>query len=143
MNKIKRILIIEDEKQICDLLGKFLSRNDFIVLKALDGEQGLRLAQQEIPDLILLDIKMVAPDGIEVCHHLKHDPRTQDTVIFLFTAKAEFNDHRCGMAAGADAYLTKPILPAEILRTINRFQTEKAAIGTRPLAPPRGSQNGR
>ena len=114
----KKILVIEDEKDIQELLQLYLKRDGYDVHIAKDGETGLRRASQERYDLILLDLMLPQLDGLEVCRTLRSRPQTADIPIIMITAKAEESDRIVGLEIGADDYITKPFSPREVLARV-------------------------
>jgi two-component system alkaline phosphatase synthesis response regulator PhoP len=114
----KKILIIEDEKDILDLLQLYLKREGYDVHIAKDGEAGLRKASQERYELILLDLMLPQVDGLEICRNLRSRPQTADIPIIMITAKAEESDRIVGLEMGADDYVTKPFSPREVLARV-------------------------
>ena len=114
----KKILIIEDEKDIQDLLQLYLKRDGYNVHVAQDGETGLRKAIQERYDLILLDLMLPQMDGLEICRNLRSRPQTSDIPIIMLTAKAEESDRIVGLEIGADDYITKPFSLREVLARV-------------------------
>jgi len=114
----KRILIIEDEKDIRELLQLYLKREGYDVHIAKDGETGLRKASQERFDLVLLDLMLPQLDGLEICRSLRSRPQTAGLPIIMITAKAEESDRIVGLEMGADDYITKPFSPREVLARI-------------------------
>lgn len=114
-----RILIIEDEQDVLDLLTTTLKKADgFNVVTATDGASGLRLAREERPALIVLDLMLPKMPGLEVCKALKNDGATKHIPIIMLTAKAEEIDRIVGLEFGADDYVTKPFSPREIVLRI-------------------------
>jgi two-component system phosphate regulon response regulator PhoB len=111
----KSILIIEDEKDIVDLIAYHLKQSGFPALTAIDGASGLELAKKERPGLIILDLMLPEMDGKDVCRALKADPNTQSIPILMLTAKAEEMDRVIGFELGADDYVTKPFSPRELV----------------------------
>lgn len=105
------ILLVDDEEDLLDLLQYALAREGYTVLTASDGIEGLRLAQAERPDLIVLDIMMPRMDGIELCRRLREDAHLRLTPILMLTAKSDERDEIEGLEAGADDYLPKPTSP--------------------------------
>src|SRR5271170_2753947 len=103
-----RILIIEDERAMTEVLAYNLQREGFEALVAHDGQEGLRKAQTLLPDLIVLDLMLPVLDGLEVCRELRAGERTRDIPILMLTAKAEETDQVVGFSLGADDYVTKP-----------------------------------
>ena len=130
-----RILIIEDERSLVEVLTCNLEREGFDVLVANDGQEGLRQAQLKLPDLIVLDLMLPLKPGLEVCRELRMGPRTRDIPIIMVTAKAEESDQLVGFATGADDYVTKPysikVLIQRIKKELRRIQhQEEAPVGT-------------
>ena len=114
----KKILVIEDEKDIRELLQLYLKREGYDVHIAKDGETGLRKASQERFDLVLLDLMLPQLDGLEICRSLRSRPQTAGLPIIMITAKAEESDRIVGLEMGADDYITKPFSPREVLARI-------------------------
>jgi CheY-like chemotaxis protein len=110
------ILIVDDSKEIIDIFRKSLEQDDYIILVAYDGEEGLNKARQYHPDLVLLDIMMPKMDGYEVARKLKADPTTQDIAIALVTAHPQQTRMKRGFEVGVTDFIIKPIAPA-MLRT--------------------------
>ncbi len=107
----KNILIIEDEKDIIEMLRFNLSKEGFTVSSALSGEEGLRLARSNPPNLILLDLMLPGINGLDICKLLKSDDKTGHIPIVMLTAKDEDIDIVTGLEVGADDYITKPFSP--------------------------------
>ena len=104
----QKILVIEDERDLVEVLTYNLTNEGFEVSSATDGQDGLRRAQRELPDLIVLDLMLPVVDGLQVCRELRSDPRTQDLRILMLTARSEELDEIVGFNMGADDYVTKP-----------------------------------
>jgi len=111
---IKTILIVEDEKDILNLIEWHLRAEDYSVLKADDGIKGLALAVEHIPDLIVLDLMLPGMDGLNVCKSLKKNPKTENIPVVMLTAKGEEVDRIVGLELGADDYMVKPFSPREL-----------------------------
>ncbi len=126
----KKILVIEDEKDIRDLLQFYLEREGYKVKNCADGESALRGVAQESFDLALLDLMLPGVDGLEVCRKIRSDPRTADLPIIILTAKGGEADRIVGLELGADDYVTKPFSPREVVARIKalfrRFEKPKA-----------------
>ncbi len=130
----EKILIVEDDEAISELIAYNLKQAGFSVLTAFDGETGLALALKDAPDLILLDIMLPGMDGWEVCRRLRQS--SEVPILFLTAKDAEFDRVR-GLELGADDYVTKPFSPRElvarvkaILRRVNRSaEIEQMTIG--------------
>lgn len=115
---MNRILVIEDETDIADLISLHLQRAGFTPILAHDGVTGLALAKAEDPALILLDLMLPAMDGVRVFKELRRDPRTLRTPVIMLTARAQTEDRVAGLELGADDYVTKPFSPKELLLRI-------------------------
>ena len=102
-----RLLLVDDEVSIRKVIGERLRSKGFDVLLAENGEEGLTKAQQEKPDLIILDIMLPKINGYEVCTILKREPSFKRIPIVMFTAKGQQKEHLAGMMCGADAYISK------------------------------------
>lgn len=111
----KTILVVEDEKAIADILVFNLEREGYATLAAYDGNDGLRLAQEGAPDLILLDVMLPGIDGFEVCKRVRAD---SDTPIIMLTAREEETDKVMGLELGADDYITKPFSMRELMARV-------------------------
>jgi two-component system phosphate regulon response regulator PhoB len=132
MSKAK-ILIIEDERSLIDILSYNLSREGFDVATSSDGAEGLRRAQATVPDLVLLDLMLPGLDGLQICRQLRSDPKTQGIRILMLTAKSEEVDEIVGFNMGADDYVAKPF---KIKPLISRIK----ALLRRPSAEPAASE---
>src|SRR6201993_4608996 len=107
----RKILIIEDETDVADLLTLNLRKAGYKVATAADGTSGLQKARDDRPDFIILDLMLPKMSGLEVCRILKGDAATSQTPILMLTAKAEEVDRIVGLEFGADDYVTKPLSP--------------------------------
>jgi two-component system, OmpR family, phosphate regulon response regulator PhoB len=126
------VLVVEDERDIQDLVEFNLRQAGYKVLKAGDGLEGLRLAQTETPDLVVLDLMLPGMDGKEVCRRLKQGESTRGIPVLMLTALAEETDRIIGFEIGADDYLTKPFSPRELslrIQAILRRTAEPDAPG--------------
>jgi len=110
----KKILVIEDEKDVADLLALNLRKAGFRISVAADGVNGLQKAREDRPDFIVLDLMLPRMPGLEVCKILRSDPSTSQIPILMLTAKADEVDRIVGLEFGADDYVTKPFSPREI-----------------------------
>ena len=117
----KKILIVDDEKDLVETLTLRLEANGYEVIKAYDGQEGLERAQKERPDLIVLDLMLPKMDGYKVCGLLKSDLRYSKIPIILFTARAQESDKKMGEEVGGDAYITKPFDPPALLAKIKEL----------------------
>lgn len=117
-----RILIIEDERALTDVLSYNLQREGYDVAVAHDGTEGLRKAQMQLPDLIILDLMLPGRDGLDVCRELRTGERTRSVPILMLTAKAEETDQVIGFSMGADDYVTKPFSVKVLLQRLKALQ---------------------
>ncbi len=113
-----RILVIEDERQLTDVLRYNLEREGYEVSVAHDGQEGLRKAQSQLPDLVILDLMLPGMDGLHVCRDLRAGERTRRVPIIMLTAKSEETDQIVGFSMGADDYVTKPFSPKVLLQRV-------------------------
>ena len=127
MNKSK-IVVIEDEVDILEVINYNLSKEGFDVCSALDGEEGLALIIIEVPDLVLLDLMLPGLDGIEICRKLKTDYSTRSIPIIMVTAKGEESDIVLGLGMGTDDYMVKPFRPRELMARIRSVLRRGAFI---------------
>ncbi|MBD5098721.1 MAG: response regulator transcription factor [Clostridiales bacterium] len=130
----KKILVVEDERNIVDILTFNLAREGYETLEALDGAAGLRLALEQDPDLILLDLMLPKMDGFQVCRTLREQGRA--TPIIMLTAREEETDKVLGLELGADDYITKPFSMRELLARVksNIRRTEMLSNGVQQTA---------
>jgi two-component system, OmpR family, phosphate regulon response regulator PhoB len=120
---MKRILVVDDETDIRQLLEQTLKRDDYEILQAGTGEDALVISREKRPDLILMDILMPGTlDGIEATRILKTDERTNQSKVIVLTSCGTLKE--LSMIAGADAYLSKPFSPLELLQKIDEFLAE-------------------
>jgi two-component system alkaline phosphatase synthesis response regulator PhoP len=110
-----KILVVDDEQSILDLVTAYLRREGYEVRTAMDGPGGLKAARAYKPDLIVLDIMLPGMDGIEVLTHLR---RESDVYVMMLTARSEETDKIVGLSVGADDYLTKPFSPRELVARV-------------------------
>ncbi len=120
----KRILVVDDEKPLVEMLKMRLEANGYKVLAASDGQEGLSMARSERPDLIILDIMLPKIDGYTVSRMLKFDDKYRRIPIIMLTAKTQESDKKVGKEVGADTYLTKPFSPETLLARIKELLKE-------------------
>ena len=113
-----RILIVEDDEDIQELVSYNLIRDGHVVEHAASGEDGLRLARRSMPDLMILDLMLPGIDGLEVCKVLKSQPGTSGIPVLMLTAKGEEADIVAGLEIGADDYLPKPFSPRVLMARV-------------------------
>lgn len=114
----KRILVVDDEEHIVDLLRMNLRQNGYESIAAYDGAQAFNKAKSELPDCILLDLMLPVMNGLETCRRLKSDPMTKNIPVIMLTAKSEESDKVIGLGLGADDYITKPFGLRELFARI-------------------------
>jgi two-component system phosphate regulon response regulator PhoB len=127
-----RILVIEDERDLCDVLDFNLKREGYETILAFDGQEGLRKAQTLLPDMILLDLMLPGLSGFDVCRELRAGERTRDIPIIIISAKSEETDQVVGFSLGADDYVTKPFAVKVLLSRIKALQ-RRVEGGTEPV----------
>lgn len=121
MDEKKRILVVDDEADLVEMLKMRLEANNYEVMFAYDGQEALDKARKEKPDLIILDLMLPKMDGYKVCRMLKFDEKYKKIPIILFTARAQESDQKMGKEVGADAYVTKPFEPKVLLGKIEEL----------------------
>jgi len=130
-----RVLIVEDERDIRDLVLFHLEREGFQVSSASSGEEALRQVRHASPDLVLLDLMLPAMGGLEVCRKLRQDPATAALPIVMLTAKGDEVDRVLGLELGADDYIVKPFSPKELLARVRAvLRRAKPAPGAAAIA---------
>ena len=131
-----KVLVVDDEKDIVDLVRYHLEREGFQCRHAADGGTALRLAKDYQPDLMILDLMLPGLDGLEVCRQLRREPKTARLPVLMLTARAEEVDRVVGLEVGADDYVVKPFSPRELVarvRAILRRTQESAAPSVRRI----------
>lgn len=116
--KREKIVVIEDEADIREVIEHNLSREGYDVYSSSDGEKGLQLAKNKAPDLVLLDLMLPGLDGLDICRELKADLVTRPIPVIMVTAKGEESDIVLGLGIGADDYVTKPFSPKELMARV-------------------------
>lgn len=122
---MSRILIIEDDRALSDVLAYNLRQAGCEVDTACDGLDGLTQAQRQSPDVVVLDLMLPIMNGIEVCRRLRSDPHTSEILILMLTARTEEADQLAGFSAGADDYVTKPFSTRLLLERIRAIQRRR------------------
>ena len=120
----KRILVVEDERELVKAIQIRLEQAGYEVMAAYDGQEGLEKAQKEKPDLIILDLMLPKMDGYKVCGMLKHDGRYVKIPIIMLTARAQDTDEKLGYECGADAFIIKPFKHEAVLAKIKELLKE-------------------
>jgi DNA-binding response OmpR family regulator len=125
-----KILIVEDEAMVADVVSRYLQRDGFQVLIASDGQAALDIAREEMPDLVLLDLMLPKLDGLEVCRRLR---ASSQVPIIVVTAKGDETDRIVGLELGADDYVSKPFSPRELVARVRAVlrRTKAVASATR------------
>jgi two-component system, OmpR family, phosphate regulon response regulator PhoB len=113
-----RMLLVEDDAALAELLSWHFTREDFDVVHTVDGEEALLLAQENTPDIVLLDWMIEGLSGIEVCRRLRRATETANVPIIMLTARGEEEDRVRGLETGADDYVTKPFSPRELVARV-------------------------
>ncbi|MFC1799946.1 response regulator transcription factor [Candidatus Eisenbacteria bacterium] len=113
-----KVLVIDDEEYIQHILNFSFGAEGYDVVTAADGEEGIKKAKSEKPDIIVLDIMMPKMDGYEACKRLKTDPSTKSIPVILLTAKGREVDRKLGSQAGADDYVVKPFSPGRLIERV-------------------------
>lgn len=124
-----KVLIVEDEPKIIELLKLYLEKETYQVIMAEDGKKGLDLFQREKPDIIILDLMLPGMDGMEVCKNIR---KVSQVPIIILTARGEEIDRILGLELGADDYITKPFSPREVIARINAVL--RRATKTEPIS---------
>ena len=132
----ERILVVEDERSIADLVAEALKRQGYRVETAGDGDQALEAAETTLPDLIILDLMLPKLDGWEVCRRLREEDTTRRIPIIMLTARRDEKDVVAGLELGADDYLRKPFSLAELLARVKAHLRARAqdALGDEGIA---------
>jgi len=119
------ILVIEDDPMASRLVALMLSNAGYQVVSASNGPQGLDMAQDSPPDLVLLDLMLPGPDGFDVLNQLRAEPRTASMPVIVVSSKSQLTDKQTASRIGANAYLTKPYKRPELLEIIHSLLNEK------------------
>ena len=130
-----RVLVVEDEKDVRELLRLNLKAGGFDVLEAHNGAEGLAIAKAELPSVVILDLMMPEMNGMEVCRALRRNPATSRIPILMLTAKSTEGDKVAGLEVGADDYVTKPFSPRELLLRVRAVARRQPDQGVSKPAP--------
>ena len=123
----RNMLLVEDDKALADLLCWHFERQDFTVRRTADGEEALLLAEETVPDIVILDWMIEGVSGLEVCRRLRRRATTANVPIIMLTARGEETDRIRGLETGADDYVTKPFSPAELVARVGAVLRRSAA----------------
>jgi len=121
----KRILLVEDEAQLVEMVKMRLEASGYEVISARDGQEALDKARKDNPNLIILDLMLPKIDGYKVCRMLKFDEKYKSIPIIMFSARAQEQDRQMGMQVGADAYISKPFEPKALIEKIEELLGKK------------------
>ena len=132
---MKQVLVVDDDRNIGKLLDFALQQAGFAVLIARNGDEGLMLAAEYHPDVAILDVMMPGMNGYELCRRLRADPQTTHARIIFLTARSQPIDERAALSAGADLFLSKPVLPDELVTHIQTLLLEEKQILSAPPEP--------
>ncbi len=121
---MKKILIVDDEQDIVESLKFVLESNDYTCYCAYNGEDGLRLAKEIVPDLMILDVMMPKINGYKISRLLKFDSKYKNIPILMVTARSQNEDKLIGEETGADEYITKPFEIDEVVNKVNSYLKE-------------------
>ena len=124
-----KILMIEDDRSLAEVLSYNLKQAGYEVLVATDGQDGLLQAQIKSPDIVVLDLMLPVIDGLDVCRRLRADVSTKDLLVVMVTAKAEESDELIGFSLGADDYVTKPFSVKVLLERIKALRRRRQTEG--------------
>src|SRR5512141_3277050 len=136
MTGSRKILIVEDEPEIRDLLAHYLRKEGFSPILAPDGETAILKARGEKPDLVLLDILLPNADGLEVLRTIRSDDAIGRTPVVMLTAKGDETDRVVGLELGADDYILKPFSPREVVARINAILRRARPVAGEPRPSP-------
>lgn len=131
MSKKTKILLIDDHRTVQRLMEAILRIRGFQLIYAENGREGIGMARQEQPDLILLDVMMPELDGFKVCQYLKEDELTREIPVMFLTARGAEGDLETGRKVGAEGFMTKPFQTMEVLNAIERLLAERQAAATK------------
>jgi len=121
----RRVLIVDDEEDLVKIVAFTLKHAGYDILTAYNGNEGLRAAQEEKPDLIILDLMLPKMDGYKICALLKANSKYSHIPIIIFTARAQETDKEMSKEAGANAYISKPFEPEVLLDMVKKLLREK------------------
>ena len=118
---MKKILIVDDEEDIIEILQFVLEAQGYECITAMDGEEGLRLAKEILPDLIILDVMMPKINGYKISRLLKYDAKYKNIPILMITARSQEEDKNIGEETGVDEYITKPFQVDYVLQKVKNY----------------------
>ena len=133
--RVPRILVVDDEPPLVELVRGYLSREGFEILTAADGPTAVQLVRDEAPDLVILDVMLPVFDGLEVCRQIR---AFSDAYVLMLTARGEEIDRVVGLTVGADDYLVKPFSPRELVARVKALLRRSRQTGLRTAPLPAG-----
>ncbi len=125
---MSNILLVEDSPTILHVAERMLTESGHTVIKATDGDAALRLAAEQKPDLVVLDVILPRINGYQVCRRLKAATETAEIPVVMLTSKSRDSDRFWGLEQGADGYITKPFLKEDLIQAIERFVGKDAPV---------------
>ncbi|UGS21343.1 response regulator transcription factor [Flavobacterium cyclinae] len=132
-----KILLVDDEQDILEIVGYNLSQEGYQIVTASNGKEAITKAKKELPQLIIMDVMMPEMDGMEACENIRKIPELQDTIITFLTARSEDYSQVAGFDAGADDYIAKPIKPkvlvSKVQALLRRFKGVEGTTSTTTL----------
>ena len=128
MDNSKKILLVDDDKDIIEFLDYNLKKEGFVTKTANNGDEAIKIAKKFLPDLIILDVMMSGKDGIETCEIIRTIPELNNPLVAMLTARGEDYSQIAGFEAGADDYITKPIKPKLLISRINALLKRRNTI---------------
>jgi len=117
----KKVMVCDDDLYVIEAVSHVAREEGFDVISAEDGAEGLRLAGEQLPDVLFLDVMMGDTDGLEVCRELKSNPATRHIYVILLTAMGQASDVESGYRAGADEYMPKPFSPRSLRKKLHEL----------------------
>ena len=123
--KKEKILLVDDEPDILEIVGYNLKKEGYTVFTADNGKESIKIARKENPDLIILDVMMPEMDGMETCYQMRNIPSLKETLITFLTARGEDYSQIAGFDAGADDYITKPVKPRVLVSKVKAILRRK------------------
>ena len=136
MTRRSRVLVVEDDRDIADLVRLYLERAGYATDAVSNGSDAPAAVRREQPDLVVLDLMLPGLDGLEVCRALRSDPKTAAVPVIMLTARAEESDRIAGLELGADDYVTKPFSPRELAARVRALLRRGRSDGRGEPAPP-------
>lgn len=128
--KKEKILLVDDEPDILEIVSYNLKKEDYTVFTAENGQEAIKIAKKEQPDLVILDVMMPEMDGMETCYQLRNIPSLKDTLIAFLTARGEDYSQIAGFDAGADDYITKPVKPRVLVSKVKAILRRKGSTAS-------------